>query len=219
MSISSIGSYMSENLSQTKGTKDTKKSDTIEKEAVNKEAAKYEETKAAVVEKSKEKATATYTKKASSKVDTATIERLKKDAEQRTEQLRSIVEKLLTKQGKTYSNAMDIFSLIKNGEVQVDDETRAQAQKDIAEDGYWGVEQTSERLFSFATALAGNDPEQADKMVEAFKKGYAAAEKQWGGELPEICKKTYDAFIKKMDDWKNASREQTNEQTEKQTVK
>ena len=40
----------------------------------------------------------------------------------------------------------------------MDEKTRLQAQKDIAEDGYWGVEQTSERLVSFAKALSGGDP-------------------------------------------------------------
>ena len=101
-----------------------------------------------------------------------------------------------------------MYDLIRTGKLQVDDETRLQAQKDIAEDGYWGVEQTSDRLFSFATALAGYDKEKADEMVEAFKKGYAEAEKKWGGKLPDICQRTYDTFIKKMDEWKNSSEEE-----------
>ena len=45
---------------------------------------------------------------------------------------------MLLKQGKTLSNANDIYSLLREGKVEVDDETRAQAKKDIAEDGYWG---------------------------------------------------------------------------------
>ena len=36
-------------------------------------------------------------------------------------------------------------------------------------------------------------------MIDAFKKGYEQAEKTWGGELPEISKKTYDAVLDKFE--------------------
>lgn len=81
----------------------------------------------------------------------------------------------------------------------VDAETKAKAQKDIAEDGYWGVEQTSDRIVSFATALAGDDSKALEKMRDAFVKGYKQAEKQWGGKLPDISQRTYDAVMKKFD--------------------
>ena len=50
------------------------------------------------------------------------------------------------------------------------------------------------------TALAGDDTDALEEMKEAFIKGYKQAEKQWGGELPEISKKTYDAVMKKFDE-------------------
>lgn len=139
------------------------------------------------------------------------ISQLKAEAESRMQQLRSLVEKMMTKQGgvckiATFDDAID---RIKNGEVEVDEDTRLQAKKDIAEDGYWGVEQTSERLFSFAKALAGEDKGKIDSMVDAFKKGYEQAKKKWGGELPEICQKTYDAFLEKVDAWKNEENKET----------
>ena len=37
-------------------------------------------------------------------------------------------------------------------------------------------------------------------MRAAFKKGYEQAEKTWGGKLPEISQKTYDAVMKGFDD-------------------
>ena len=76
---------------------------------------------------------------------------------------------------------------------------KAQAQADIAEDGYWGVGQTSDRIIQFATALTGGDPDKIEAMRDAFKKGYAQAEKTWGGSLPEISQKTYDAVMEKFD--------------------
>ena len=38
-------------------------------------------------------------------------------------------------------------------------------------------------------------------MKSAFEKGFKLAEKKWGGELPEISQKTYDAVNKKFDDY------------------
>ena len=206
MDISSVNSYTSESQSQSQGTKASKPakraSDTVVTRTVSTSTKGTDA--AAIVEKSEKEISATYSKK-SGKADTATIAKLKQEAEERTMQLRSLVEKLLLKQSKTFTDSMDVYEVIQNGEFEVDDETRLQAQKDIAEDGYWGVQQTSDRLFSFATALAGNDPDQADKLTEAFKKGYGAAEKQWGGKLPELCQKTYDSFLQKMEDWKNSN--------------
>ena len=132
--------------------------------------------------------------------DTNLINKLKADAEARTAQLRSLVEQMMTKQSTIYSNANDIWSFIRSGQYEVDPATKAQAQADIAEDGYWGVNQTSDRIIQFATALTGGDPDKIEEMREAFKKGYAQAEKTWGGELPEISKQTYEAVMKKFDD-------------------
>lgn len=129
------------------------------------------------------------------------VAKLKADAEARTQQLQDIVTKLMTQQGKTYNAANGLKSFYES--LEVDAETKAQAKRDIAEDGYYGVEQTSSRIFDFAMALTGGDPDKMDSMVEAFKKGYKKAEKTWGAELPEICKNTYDAVLKKFDDYKN----------------
>ena len=134
------------------------------------------------------------------KPDAAMIQKLKADADARTAQLRSIVEQLMLKQGTAYGQANDIWSFLAKGDFEVDPATKAQAQADIAEDGYWGVEQTSSRIIDFATALTGGDPDKIEEMREAFKKGYAMAEKTWGGELPEISKQTYDAVMKKFDE-------------------
>lgn len=71
------------------------------------------------------------------------------------------------------------MELLSEGNFTVDEETQKQAQADIAEDGYWGVEQTSDRILDFAKALSGNDPEKADLLIDAFKKGFDDATKSW----------------------------------------
>lgn len=158
---------------------------------------KSEET-AAVYEHSTE--TTTDSAKKTYKPDTNLVNQLKADADARTSQLRSLVEQLMSKQADTYGKANDIWQFLKNGNYTVDPATKAQAQADIAEDGYWGVNQTSDRIISFATALTGGDPDKVEEMRAAFQKGYEKAAKAWGGNLPDISQQTYDAVMKKFDE-------------------
>ncbi len=163
--------------------------------ATAEEAAVYEKSDSTVSE-------ATY-KASSSKVDQTTIDKLKADAEARYSQLASLVEKLMTKQSNTYQYATlsDLMKGVQSGEVPVDAETVAQAKKDVAEDGYWGVEQTADRIVSFAKALTGGDTSKIEEMRAAIEKGFKAATKTWGDELPEISSKTYDRVNELLDEW------------------
>ena len=141
------------------------------------------------------------------KTDTVTISQLMADAEARTAQLRSIVEKLIMGQNKSFSiaNDDDYWKFLASGDFEVDEATKAQAKEDISDDGYWGVEQTSDRIVDFAIALSGGDVDKADELLEAFKEGYKQAEKTWGKELPEISKKTYEAVENKFAQWKEGT--------------
>ena len=190
MDINGISQAMTAAYDNTKVNKDTEKKAT-------ESTVSYEEGAAAEYTKSEE-----TTEKKPAKRDAATIEKLLAEAEQRTAQLRSLVEKMLLKQGQKFTSLADTFDMIKEGTLEVDDETAKEAAQEIADDGYWGVEQTSERLFSFAKALAGNDPAYADTMLEALQKGFDDATKAWGSELPELCKKTLEAAKQKITDWK-----------------
>lgn len=146
-----------------------------------------------VYEASKNADTKTYTQ------NTSLVNKMKADAEAHTQQLQNIVQQLMTKQSETYNTANDMWSFLASGKFTVDAATKAQAEKDIAEDGYWGVQQTSDRIIDFATALTGGDPSKIEEMREAFKKGYKQAEETWGGQLPDISQRTYDAVMEKFD--------------------
>ncbi|MBO4374978.1 MAG: hypothetical protein J5829_07705 [Lachnospiraceae bacterium] len=142
---------------------------------------------------------------------TQIIAKMKADVARQTENLRSIVEKLMLGQGKAYTIATDddenMWKFLASGQFEVDPATKAQAQADIAEDGFWGVEKTSDRIVDFAKALAGNDSSKAQELLDAFKKGYEQAEKTWGGKLPDISKRTYEAVEKKFNEWMNPAEE------------
>lgn len=131
------------------------------------------------------------------------VKNLKSGLSAKNQQLQNLVNQLLSKQAKKYTSLSQLFTDIKNGNVSVDPEVVSQAQKDIADDGYWGVNQTSDRMVSMAQALSAGDPEKADKMIAAIKKGYEQAAKAWGGELPDICQRTVDASIKKLESWRD----------------
>ncbi|WMJ85286.1 hypothetical protein [Anaerocolumna sp. MB42-C2] len=177
-------------------TNQTKSKDTTSKTATD----TNQETPSAVYEKN----TGESTKKVVYKQDTATIAQLKADAEKHTKQLRDLVEKMLLKQGQTFDEST-MYQLLREGKVPVDEETAAQAKADIAEDGYWGVNQTSDRLVSFAKALTGGDPDKIDEMIDAVKKGFEQATKTWGDELPDICKQTLDTTMEKLNEWKKSA--------------
>ena len=135
----------------------------------------------------------------------ALIAQMKADTEARMNQLTSIVQLMMTGQGKAFSLATgndDIWKFLASGDYTVSEAAKLQAQEDISEKGYWGVEQTSQRILDFAKALSGGDVSKADLLLDAFKKGYKEATGAWGKELPEISKKTYEAVEEKFAAWK-----------------
>ncbi len=143
----------------------------------------------------------------------AIIAQMKADTEARMNQLTDIVQQMMTQQGNAIGLSEDMWKFLAKGDFEVSADVKAQAQADIAEDGYWGVEQTSERILDFAKALSGGDASKADELLEAFKKGFEQATGTWGKELPEISQKTYEAVEEKFAAWK-AENEETNAATQ-----
>ena len=129
------------------------------------------------------------------------VAQLKADQETRMAQMQSLVTKMFSKQGITIGTADDMWKALANGNFTADADTIAQAKEDISEDGYWGVNQTSDRLLDFAVALSGGDEENMKKMVSAVEKGFKEATKSWGKDLPSISNDTYSATMKKFDQW------------------
>ena len=158
--------------------------------------------KAAVYEKS------TQTKKSSTNQiynRDAIVGKLKADQQNRITSMQTLVEKLLNKQTGTFdlANGKNLADTFRKAAGMASADDIAQAKASIAEDGYWGVNQTSDRLVSMAIALSGGDTDKADEMMEAIQKGFNKATRAWGEDLPQICQDTLAATKQKMDDWKN----------------
>ncbi|MCL2080558.1 MAG: hypothetical protein FWH16_00495 [Oscillospiraceae bacterium] len=82
----------------------------------------------------------------------------------------------------------------------------AQAQKDIGEDGYYGVKQTSQRILDFAKAITGGDPSKIDLMRKMAERAFGDVSKLVGGKLPDISQQTYDAVMKGFDEWAESAK-------------
>ncbi|SDB17997.1 hypothetical protein [Eubacterium oxidoreducens] len=133
----------------------------------------------------------------------AIVNQLKSDSEARNNQLISYVQQMMQQQGATIGNADSVWRFLASGDYTVSEAAQKQAQELISEDGYYGIEQTSDRIVEFAKALSGGDASYAEELLDAFKKGFKEATKSWGQELPEISQKTYDAVLEKFSSWMN----------------
>ena len=133
----------------------------------------------------------------------ALVKSLKDDLNNQMSRFTNMMTQMFQKQGITASQAQgdDFWKMIANGNFTVDEKTKSEAQQAISEDGFWGVKQTSQRIFDFAQALAGDDVDTMKKMQAAVEKGFEQAGAAWGGELPSISGETHSAVTKLFDDY------------------
>lgn len=139
--------------------------------------------------------------------DTIDINALKMSVEEQKLSIKNMVKDLVEKQGFKFNASSLVFRDGKlfnedNKEIKIDKVTSLKAQADISDDGFWGVKKTSERIVDFAKSVTGGDSSKVELMKNAIKEGFKAAEKMFGGKLPEISSQTYDSVMKALDEWK-----------------
>jgi hypothetical protein len=86
-------------------------------------------------------------------------------------------------------------------DINLEELTQEEAAELIADDGYFGVEQTSDRIVDFAIGIAGGDPARIDAIMAGVEQGFNEALEVFGGSLPDISYSTYDAVIEKLNAW------------------
>lgn len=193
MSLNGINSNYAGNNTVSSSAESTKKAESSSSKKTNSTTSKTEA--GATYESTISKTSSKRAKNA------ALVEQMKADTEKRAAQMQSLVTDMFKKQGIAIGTADDMWKVLASGNFTADPETIAQAKEDISEDGYWGVKQTSERIFSFALALSNGDEKQMEKMVTAVEKGFSLATKAWGKELPQISSDTHTAIMDKFDNW------------------
>lgn len=132
------------------------------------------------------------------------VNSLKEDLNNQMSRFTNMMMQTFQKQGITVNianDSNDFWKMIASGNFTVDPQTKAEAQEAISENGYWGVAQTSQRIFDFAYALAGDDADKMKEMQAAVEKGFQQAGAAWGGALPSICGDTRSAVSKLFDDY------------------
>lgn len=192
MNVSGVSGVYSAITTGISGTSEAAGVDS--KAAVNNDVAAVYEKSTEVVDKK-----AIYSiNKMSAEDRAALVQQLKQDQLDRQNQMAELVRKMFNDQAGV-SKLSELFSPENLKDVSAED--IEQAKKDIEEDGYWGIKQTSQRLFDFASALAGDDPEKMKEMQAAMEKGFKEATGAWGDELPDICKDTLAAANKMFDEY------------------
>jgi len=69
----------------------------------------------------------------------------------------------------------------------------------VGEDGFFGIEETANRVANFAISIAGGNLDNLEKTREGVVQGFQDAEDMWGGELPAISYATQDRTLEIID--------------------
>ncbi|MDB4444044.1 hypothetical protein N9174_01745 [bacterium] len=109
--------------------------------------------------------------------------------------LKEMLAKTLEEQGVTTQIAREGES------IDFNDLTPQKARELISEDGFLGVDRTSDRIVQFAISISGDDPAKLEEIKASIDKGFQMASKALGGTLPDISMKTYDAVMDKLNAW------------------
>lgn len=143
-------------------------------------------------------------KKQASKNKGLSVDELKAIHEQQMASFNSMLANMLKSQGGMSNIAngtniqitKDLFS-----KLNITPADSAKAAEAISEDGEWGVKAVATRIMDMAVALSGGDTEKLSVLRDAVEKGFAAAEKQWGGKLPSITGDTHTEINNRFDYW------------------
>ena len=74
-----------------------------------------------------------------------------------------------------------------------------EAEELISDDGFFGVENTAQRVADFVFNFSDDDLDILQKGRDGVLKGFEDAEKMWGGELPEISYQTQARTLELID--------------------
>ena len=143
-------------------------------------------------------------------VDRESVKKMVEEMNRQQESFMQMIYKLMLKQANSMGIANEgisiTFDLMSRLAEAADPETIEWAKEAISEDGYYGIKQTSERIFNFAKALTGGDPSKIGLMRDSIMKGFEMAERMWGDKLPEISQKTIDRVMELLDEWENSGK-------------
>ncbi len=101
--------------------------------------------------------------------------------------------------GKEIDGGLSLASIGYDGK-PITELTPDEAKELVSDNGFFGIDQTSQRVSGFVISLAGDNVEALQEARRGVVKGFEEAEKMWGGELPEISYKTQEQTLKIIDE-------------------
>ena len=101
----------------------------------------------------------------------------------------------------TFSTQADTFTLADIGYKgkPIGQLSQNEAKALVADDGFFGISQTSARIADFVIQGAGDDLSKLQAGRSGMLQGFSEAEKLWGGKLPEISYTTMQKALEKVD--------------------
>ena len=100
--------------------------------------------------------------------------------------------------GKEDSNGFSLKDIGYEGKA-ITELSPEEAEELLEEEGFFGIEQTSNRVADFVFSFAGNDVELLKEGREGIIRGLEEAQKLFGNQLPEISFKTQEKTLELID--------------------
>jgi len=100
---------------------------------------------------------------------------------------------------KNYEEFQNFLKDIGYSGPKIADLSQDEAKKLVADDGFFGVNKTADRLANFVLKGASDNEDLLRAGRSGLLEGMKQAEKIWGGDLPEISQKTMDKAIASID--------------------
>ena len=101
--------------------------------------------------------------------------------------------------GKDAQNGLNLKNIGYEGK-PITELSQKEAKDLISEDGFFGINQTSNRVSDFVFNFAGDDLELLQKGREGIVQGFEEAKKLFGDQLPEISYKTQERTLSLIDE-------------------
>lgn len=114
--------------------------------------------------------------------------------------LKALVRNMLKQQGIRFKEAASLLDESDESAGVVTILPTSRDETEAAEQDYWGVKATAERIINFAKSLAGDDPSKIAELKDAVIQGFAEAERILGG-LPQVSQDTFDEVMRLFDEW------------------
>lgn len=137
--------------------------------------------------------------------DPATIRNLTIETNHQIEAVRRLLSSALGRADPTGQG----WWALRAGNLELNDAERAEAAALVAEDGFFGVSQTTDRIMDFARAMVGENasPEQIEEMRAAVQRGFDDVARMFGGfdNLPQVTRDTHAAIMAQFDDWASSA--------------